>query len=163
MRIEVVFKIMLLSMISGVVCLQACHQPNAGARVPVRHMAEVRRNGSILYIDPADTRQVMKADSSGVFVAYKVGFEDSLTSDKKYEQARNVYYNFRMSNDWKAVIGSDSITPVFYQPVTGLNKVSKEGILVFELPVGQHPDALVYDDSFGDWQKQIIALNPHLK
>jgi hypothetical protein len=163
MRKEIICKIMLLSMMSGIVCLQACHQPNTGAKIIVRHMAELHSNGSVLYVDPADSRQVMKADCSEAFVAYRIGFEDSLTSDKKIEQARNVYYDLRMASDWKAVIGSDSISPVFYQPVTRLNKVSKEGILVFELPAGRRPDALVFDDSFGDWQKQIIALNPHLK
>lgn len=159
---EIMYRIVLLSMMCGFICLQACRQPLAEAKV-VRHLAEVHKNGSTLYVDRADSRQVMKADSSNAFVAYKIGFTDSLPADKKVEQERNVYYDFRMVNDWKAVVGSDSISAVFFQPVTGLNKMNKEGILVFELQPGQHPDVLVYDDSFGDWQKQLIALTPHLK
>jgi len=156
------YRIVLLNMVCGFVCLQACRQPVAAAKV-VRHLAVMAKNGSTLYVDPADSRQVMKTDSSDAFVAYKIGFTDSLPADKKYEQERNVYYDFRMVNDWKAVVGNDSISAVFFQPVTALNKMNKEGILVFELQAGQHPDVLVYDDSFGDWQKQIIALTPHLK
>jgi hypothetical protein len=163
MRKQIIVKIMLLSMVCGVVCLQACQQSAAKAKQAVRHLAEVHKNGAAIYIDPADSRQVMKADSSELFTAYKIGFKDSETSDKKHEQERNVYYDFKMVNDWKAVVAGDSIAPVFFQPLTGLNKSKKEGILVFELPAGKHPEALIYDDSFGDWHKQIIALNPHLK
>jgi hypothetical protein len=163
MRKEIIGSIMFLSMVCGIVCLQACQQSAARTKSTVRHMAEVRRNGSTLYIDSADSRQVMKADSNEVFIAYKIGFEDSLTGDKKYEQERNIYYDLRMASDWKAVVGGDSIAPAHFQPLTGLNKMCKEGILIFELPSGKQPDALVYDDSFGDWQKQIIALNHHLK
>jgi len=163
MRKKINGVIMLLNMVSIVMCLQACHQSVARAKPAIHHLAERYSNGSTIYIDRADSRQVMKADSSEAFTAYKVGFTDSLQHDKKYEQERTVYYEFRMANDWKAVIGTDSIAPVFYQPVTGLNKMNTEGILVFELPAGRQPDVLVYDDSFGDWQRQIIALTPHLK
>ncbi len=163
MRKEIIVKVMKLYMICGVVCLQACQQPDANTKLAVKHMAEMTRNGSTLFIDPADSRQVMKADSGEAFVAYKIGFANSVQGDKKYEQERNVYFDFRMVNDWKAVVGSDSITPVHFQPLTGLNGTNKEGILVFELPAGKQPDLLVYDDSFGDWQQQIIILNSHLK
>jgi hypothetical protein len=159
---KIICEIVLLSTVWAVMCLQACQQPAAGVKA-IRHLAEVHNNGSTLYVDLADARQVMKADSNNSFIAYKIGFEDSVQGDKKYEQERSVYYDYRMGNDWKVVAGGDSISPVFFQPVTALNKTNKEEILVFELPAGQHPDALVYDDSFGDWQKQIIALNPHIK
>jgi hypothetical protein len=154
---------MLLNMVCAAMCLQACHQSVARVKPAVRHLAERRMNGSAIYIDRADSRQVMKADSAGAFTAYRIGFTDSLPRDEKYQRQRTVYYQFRMANDWKAVIGSDSIRPVFYQPITGLNKMATEGILVFEFSAGRQPDALVYDDSFGDWQRQLIALTPHLK
>ncbi|THU40043.1 hypothetical protein FAM09_09155 [Niastella caeni] len=163
MRIEIRCGLPYLSAVLVLLYVQACQQPAAKTIPAIRHLAEVHKNGSTLYVDRADSRQVMKADSSEVFIAYKIGFEDSVQGDKKYEQERNVYYDFRMAGDWKAVVDSDSIAPVFFQPVTGLNKTNKEGILVFELPAGKRPDALVYNDSFGGWQQQIIALNPHLK
>ena len=163
MRKEIIFKILFFGLTSGVICLLACHQPNIKVKVTVKHLAEIHRNGAVLYVDPADSRQVIRADKPEAFIAYKIRFEDSVTNDKKHELGRNEYYDFRMAHDWKAVIGNDSIHPAFFRSVAGLNNISKEGILVFELPAGQHPDALIYDDFFGDWQKQVIALNPHLK
>ena len=155
--------IMLLCMVWAVMCLPACRESVTKTKPVVRHLAERHLNGATIYIDKVDSRRVMKSDSSDAFTAYKIGFTDSLPHDKKYERDRTVYYDFRMANDWKAVIDGDSILPVFYQPVTGLNKMVSEGILVFELPAGRQPDELVYDDSFSDWQRQIIALTPHLK
>jgi hypothetical protein len=162
MRKEINGAIMLLNMVCAVVCLQACHESEARTKPVIRHLAERHINGSTIYIDKADSRQVMRTDSAGAFTAYRIGFTDSLPRDEKYQMQRVVYYQFKMANDWKAVIGSDSISPVFYQPITGLNKMITEGILVFEFPAGRQPDALVYDDSFGDWQRQLIALTPHL-
>jgi DNA-dependent RNA polymerase auxiliary subunit epsilon len=163
MRKEINCGIMLFCMVWVIMCLPACYQSVGGKRPAIKHMAEVHKNGCSLYVDRVDSRQVMKADTGNAFVAYKIGFIDSLQGDKKYEQERNVYYDFKMVNDWKAVVGRDSILPIHFQPVTGLNSMNKEGILVFEMPAGKYPNTLVYDDSFGDWQKQIIALNPTLK
>ncbi|OQP63234.1 hypothetical protein A3860_25430 [Niastella vici] len=160
---EIIYRIVLLGTVWAFICLQACESTAAKVKPVIKHMAEIHRKGSDLYLDEADSRQVMKAGSNNNFIAYKIGFTDSLTDDKKFEQKRIEYYDYRMVNDWKAVVNGDSISPVFFQPVTGLNKMNREGILVFELPTGSQPDALVYDDSFGNWQKQIIALNPHLK
>ncbi|MBO9203997.1 MULTISPECIES: DUF4352 domain-containing protein [Niastella] len=159
---EIICVTRFMCLVCVVMCLQACRQSVVIAR-PERHLAELHKNGADLYIDRIDSRLVMKADSYDTYVAYKVDFRDSVQGDKKLEQERNVYYDYKMANDWKVVVDSDTISPVFYQPVTGLNAMNKEGVLVFELPVGKHPDALLYDDSFGDWQKQFIALNPTLK
>lgn len=163
MRKEISCGIMLLCMVWTVMCLPACREAVTQAKPVVRHLAERHQNGATIYIDKVDSRRVMKADSSEAFTAYKIGFTDSLPHDKKYERDRTVYYDFRMANDWKAVIDGDSIRPVFYQPVTGLNNMVYEGIVVFELPAGRQPDELIYDDSFSDWQRQIIALTPHIK
>jgi hypothetical protein len=163
MRKEIILRKSFVSGLCAAICLQACQHPVAGARVAKRHLVEISRNGSTLYIDRIDSRQIIKSDSNGTFTAYKIEFEDSVQRDKKYEQDKTVYFEYRLGNDWKAVIDGDSIAPVFFQPVTGLNKMNKEGILVFELPAGKQADALVYDDSFGNWQQQIIALNPHIK
>lgn len=159
---EIICVTRLMYLVCVVLCLQACRQSVGGAR-PERHLAVLHKNGADLYIDRIDSRRVMKADSNETYVAYKIGFTDSLQGDKKFEQERNVYYDFRMANDWKAVVENDTLSPVFFQPLTGLNNMNKEGVLVFELPAGKHPHVLVYDDTFGNWQKQIIALNPTLK
>ena len=142
---------------------QACHQPAAVKKDHFRHLAEIHKNGSVLYIDKVDSRRVMKSDDYSAFSSYKIGFVDSMPANVKMQQEQTVYFDYRMGNDWKAVIGADSIAPVYFQPVTGLNKMIKEAIIVFELPAGKQPDALVYNDSFGDWQKQIIALNQNYK
>lgn len=158
-------KILFIAIISAPwVCLfqQACHQPVA-AKPVVRHLAEIHKNGSVLYIDKVDSRYVLKPDNKDAFTSYKIGFEDSVQGNSTHEQQKNVYFDYRMSNDWKAVVDGDSVAPVFFQPVQGLSSKVKEGIIVFELPAGKQPDALVYDDSFGAWQKQVIALNQNIK
>ena len=141
----------------------SCHQPEGVKKDHFRHLAEIHKNGLVLYIDKVDSRQVIKSENYSAFSSYKIGFVDSMPANKKMQQEQAVYFDYRMGNDWKAVIGSDSIAPVYFQPVTGLNKMIKEGILVFELPHGKQPDALVYNDSFGDWQQQTIALNQNFK
>lgn len=142
---------------------QSCHQPVAGVKKKNTHLAEMHKNGSVIYIDKIDSRQVMKSENYNAFSSYKIGFVDSVPVNAKFEKERTVYFDYRMGNDWKAVIGNDSIAPVYFQPATGLNKMIKEVILVFELPAGKQPDALVYNDSFGDWQQQTIALNQNFK
>jgi hypothetical protein len=129
------------------------------------HMAEIRSGESSLYVDPADNRLVMniseeRAGSSG-FYSYRVGFRDRSLPAPEHEHERRKYFDYDMQRDWRLVAGGDSIAPVFFQPVPGLDKLTREGVLVFEIPTGIVPEALVYHDTFGDWGKQLIVLHSH--
>ncbi|MFT3827197.1 MAG: hypothetical protein QM731_24940 [Chitinophagaceae bacterium] len=129
-----------------------------------QHAVEISMNGSLLYADRINNGQVMtKGTDNNHFVSFRIGFKDSVQVDKKFEKERGVYFDFNMGNDWKALINGDSVAPVFYHPMPGLNNMEKQGMLVFEVPEGLHPDTLVYNDSFGQWNKQIIVFNGNSK
>lgn len=152
------------TMMAGLLaCLLAScgQQQPAGKSMPVRekHLAEKNGPGVRLVVDKVDNKLLMAAGERDRFVSYRIGFYDSVKpADKKELRERGVYYQYKMQRDWKAIVQGDSIAPVFYQPVAGLNDQVNEGVLVFELAEGQQPDTLVYEDATGLWQKQIIVL-----
>lgn len=140
--------------------LFSCNQSASSKATKKTHLVEISRPGALLYVDKVANNRVMAdAGEHGQFVSYRIGFYDSIAHrDKKVQREATVYYQYKMSSDWKAVIAGDSIAPVFYQPMAGLNSQVNEGVLVFELPGQQEPDALVYHDATGLWQTQIIVL-----
>jgi hypothetical protein len=134
----------------------------AGKTALKKHLASINQPGALLYVDKVDNNRVLSQDvvQGGQFVSYLVGFCDSaLNRDAKVQQEKGVYYQFHVMNDWKAVVGGDSIAPVFYHPVVKLNSQEREGVLVFELSGDAEPEALVYRDATGLWGTQIIVLN----
>jgi len=154
-----------IMIIAGCIVLAAtaCHSRQDESTPRQKHLAAFAQRGSSLYVDKVDNRMVMSKESDTAtgrkFISYKVAFYDStLVSDDKKKEALGLYYQYKMPDDWKALVGKDSIAPVFYQPVTTLNSQANEGILVFELPDNIQPDALVYHDASGLWNTQIIVL-----
>lgn len=140
----------------------ACHNSHTVTAKRIPHQAEIKRPGALLYIDEIDHKQVLSnesKESNKHFVAYKVGFYDStLLMDKPKQEAAALYYQYKMSYDWKMLLEGDSIAPVFYHPVTSLNRQVSEGVLVFELPENKQADTLVYIDATGAWDTRIITL-----
>lgn len=145
-------------MLAGAACNQAANASSAGRK----HLVEINKNGDLLYVDKTSISRVMKETGDSYFSSYVIGFADSIKGNSKSESEKTLYFQYRMSNDWKAVLNGDSLLPVFFQPVTKLNSMTREGIIVFELPGGQHPDTLVFNDSFGQWEQQVIVLNQKL-
>jgi hypothetical protein len=144
-------------------CLTACQTQRPKAKPVALHLAEVHRNDHAVYVDQFDSRRLVQTAGANAFTCYKITFEDSELPDEKSKRERNLYYEFRAGNDWKALSAGDSIKPVFFQPIKGLNEQVKEVVLVFELPEGRRADTLVYNDSYGDWQQQVMPLNPNNK
>ena len=145
--------------------LTACGNPQSTVAVK-QHLAAVSRPGEILYVDHLDNRVVLKeeaaAGSTTVFCSFLVGWQDStLQTDKKKSLAREKYFQYDMQKDWTALVKGDSLHPVFFQEKSGLNSQLKEGALVFEVPAGEQPDTLIYKDSFGGWDQQVLVLAKH--
>jgi len=155
-------QLIVLTCSAGVLGMAACHTAGAEKKIQTLHLAVVTQPGAMLYVDKVDNKRVMKEEKSidnKHFVSYKVGFYDStLVTDKKKQEEVGLYYQYKMSYDWKAIVNGDSLSPVFFQPVTTLNNQVKEGILVFELPADKQPDTLVYNDASGTWNTRIIEL-----
>lgn len=129
---------------------------------PSRHWAQVDQMGvGRIYLDKVPNLSVMKASDNGntIFSSYLIGFEDSLIiTDRKKMLAKGKYYQYDMQKDWIAIVGKDSIKPVFFQPKVKTNPNVDEVIIIFELPPGRQPDTLIYNDSYGAWGIQKVII-----
>ena len=133
------------------------------AAVEPTHLISVKKPKEVLYLDRLDNRVVLAvADTAGptTFRSFLVGLRDSLgMTDGKRLQEREKYLQYDMQRDWTAIVGGDSLKPVFFQERPHLDGLSREGALVFEVPRGQRTDTLVYRDTYGDWGTQVFVLN----
>ncbi len=149
----------LLCITAGLLLL-SCHSRQPSIYPAEKHQAAVKRPGTMLYVDRADNRMVMQATpgSANDFSSFRIGWTDSLTAlGANREKER--YFQYRMQQDWRALVNGDTLYPVFFQEKPGLNQQLKEGVIVFENAQGVQPDTLVYRDSFGNWGTQIFVLN----
>jgi hypothetical protein len=152
-----------MACVIGIGSLCAC----AGNQHPVQearahHLAEIVHADAMLYVDEVRNDLVLQqTEPAGAtaFCSYRVGIEAHGRKDTQQETARQKYFEYEMQQDWKLVLNGDSIAPVFFHPMVRLNKAVREGVMVFEVPAGSVPHALVYDDTSGDWGKQLIILN----
>jgi hypothetical protein len=116
-----------------------------------------------LYIDRLDNRVVLqRQDSTGptTFCSFLVGWRDSLPAgDAKRSQDKEKYIQYRMQQDWMAIVGGDTLKPVFFQERPHLDDQLREAAVVFEIPRGSRADTLVYRDTWGDWGVQVFILN----
>ncbi len=147
--------------------LAACHNRNAPAAAPERHLVLRTRPGNALYVDRVDNRVVMQTDSVAQknFCSFRIGVADSswTTAATSVSGRRSViekerYFQYTMQNDWKALAGGDTLLAVFFQEKPAPGSLAKEGVIVFETPSGKKPDTLIYRDSFGTWGTQIMSL-----
>ena len=148
----------------GLMMFVACRQrPMAVAKVEPKHLIALQKPKEVLYIDRLDNRVVMqREDTAGptTFRSFLVGLRDSLAvTDAKRLQEREKYLQYDMQRDWTAIVGGDSLKPVFFQEKPHLDGLSREGALVFEVPRGSRADTLVYRDTYGDWGTQVFVLN----
>ena len=141
----------------------ACRHKVAPGEVEVRHLVSVSKPKEVLYLDRLDNRAILqKEDNSGVtrFSSFLVGITDSLVvSDADKRREREKYIQYGMQQDWVAVVGGDSLKPVFMQEKPNLDDKVRESALVFEIPGGAQADTLVYRDTYGDWGTQVFVLN----
>lgn len=154
----------LMSVVGLLWMTESCNHPASAAASPVRHQVEIEKNGSVLYVDQVESNRILKQEeetnTKGSFASFKIGLNNSFPFNSKREKEWGVHFEYNMTRDWVALIEGDSLSPVFFHPVIGLNTKTREAILVFELPAGaRQPDTLIYNDSFGTWQQQIIPLN----
>lgn len=144
-------------------CHMGASSDSAQQNATVRHLVGVDRRGASLYIDRVDNRAVLKmTQNSGKteFCSFLVGFRDSsIVSGNKEALAAEKYFQYDMQNNWIALVNGDSLHPVFFQQRPGLDAQLKEGVMVFEVPLGIRPDTLVYKDSFGSWGTNFFVLN----
>jgi hypothetical protein len=140
----------------------ACRQRPVTA-AEAKHLVAVHKTKEVLYLDRLDNRVVMqRADTAGTttFCSFLVGMRDSLPlTDAQRKLDRERYIQYSMQQDWTAIVGGDSLKPVFFQEKPSLDGQLKEGALVFELPRGQRADTLVYRDTYGNWGTQVFVLN----
>lgn len=161
--------ILILMVVIGQAWTGGCNNAASAVAPRVRHHAEIEKYGSILFVDRVESKQVIKElvngkESGGAFATYKIGISNPFSTDSKRRSEWSIYFEYNMQKDWVAMLEGDSLSAVFFHPVIGLNGNTKEAILVFELPTNaKEPDTLVYNDSFGSWQKQIIPLNQNHK
>lgn len=147
----------------GVLAVGGCRQRPVMAVVEAKHLISISKSREVLYLDRLDNRVVLHAeDSSGstTFSSFLVGLLDSLApkdGDKKRE--REKYIQYEMQRDWTAIVGGDSLKPVFMQEKPYLDGQLRENALVFEIPRGSRADTLVYRDTYGDWGTQVFVLN----
>jgi hypothetical protein len=132
----------------------ACQSGKPVVAPPVKHMAESGWAGSAgVYADKIPNRAILQDDGGDtgrtVFYCLKIGLFDSADAgDAKLEAARQKYYQLDMYRDWVLIRDGDSIEPAFYQPVPHLKDKLTEQVLVFEIPNGFKPSALVYKDPY---------------
>lgn len=157
------FRTTLLSLLVSVVAM-ACHSAAASVVQVVHHEAMVSRAGESIYVDRVSNRSVMRADSDTgsrtIFCSFLVGWQDSAADmDKDRQRGREKYFQYSMQEDWVALVDGDSLSPVFFQERPGLNQQLKEGVMVFELPLGAETDTLVYKHGYGSWGTRLFVLN----
>jgi hypothetical protein len=140
----------------------SCKQSKGNEPPRRKHMAEIGLRGTgMLYLDIVPNETVMKmTDTSGgtEFFSFLIGFVDSIANPGGSDPEKGKHFQYEMYKNWKALSGNDSISPVFFQPKIKLNQQVDEGILVFEMPKGEQPDILVYNDSYGPWGVQRITI-----
>jgi len=128
-----------------------------------KHLISVKKSREALYLDRLDNRVVLqRVDTMGStrFCSFLVGIRDSLVvTDAEKKREREKYLQYDMQQDWTALVGGDSLKPVFMQEKPNLGGELREDALVFEIPKGVEADTLVYRDSFGDWGTQVFVLN----
>ncbi|MBL0271116.1 MAG: hypothetical protein IPP99_21165 [Chitinophagaceae bacterium] len=135
-------------------------------QVTEKHEIEVNNEGrGLMYADRTDCRSVLQEiDSLGgktTFHCFRVGFLDSLMIAKAADQQsveEGKYYQYEMQYDWCILVDGDSVKPVFYQPRQKMETQRNEGVLVFEVPMTQQLDTLIYTDSRGEWGIRKIII-----
>ena len=154
----------LLFAVAGVALTgEACRQrPVAASKLPT-HLIVTSKPGENLYVDRLDNRAILQqADTAGstTFCSILVGWRDSLpAADAQRTRDKEKYIQYGVQQDWTALVGGDSVKPVFFQEKPHLDQQLREGALVFEVPRGCRVDTLVYRDTFGDWGTQVFVLN----
>jgi len=124
----------------------------AKASVPEeQHDAVLKKpDGSAIYIDAVPNSAVMQnnAGDTGTtrFHSFRIGFSDSVITDRKQEMLKQRYYDFEMEHDWTALVNGDSVRPVFFHPQVQKTNVLKEFIVVFETEAASGPDTFIYKD-----------------
>lgn len=143
----------------------SCKEANPARK---KHELEIFRPGSFFYLDQVKNKQVMQikdAEEDKLYASYLVGFYDSTWApdpqQPKKTEERQVYYQFNMSNHWRAIVNGDSLLPVFYQPVPNADNKVNAGVIVFQLPEGIRPDTLVYKSAADGWENMIVSLKQH--
>ena len=133
-----------------------------GVAEPV-HLITVSKPKEVLYLDRLNNRVILQhEDTAGPtrFCSFLVGIRDSLVvTDAGKKRAREKYLQYGMQQDWTAIVGGDSLKPVFLQEKPNLGGDLRESGLVFEIPRGARADTLVYRDTYGDWGTQVFVLN----
>ena len=141
----------------------ACRQRHTAAAAEPKHLISLNKPKEVLYLDRLDNRVVMaREDTSGStrFCTFLVGMRDSLKiTDGDRKREREKYIQYGMQQDWTAIVGGDSVKPVFMQEKPNLGGDLRESALVFEIPRGSRADTLVYRDTYGDWGTQVFVLN----
>jgi hypothetical protein len=107
---------------------------------------------------------LQKEETGGAtrFCSFLVGIRDSVAAavaDADKRREREKYLQYGMQEDWRAIVGGDSLKPVFMQEKPNLGGDLREDALVFEIPRGVRADTLVYRDTYGDWGTQVFVLN----
>jgi hypothetical protein len=141
----------------------ACRETHSTVSEDRKHLVSAGKPGEILYIDRLDNRAILqREDSAGPtgFCSFLVGWRDSLPAgDGKRTVEKEKYIQYHMQQDWTAIVGGDSIKPVFLQEKPYLNQLLREAAMVFEIPRGSRADTLIYRDTWGDWGVQVFILN----
>jgi len=132
----------------------------------VKHLAEAGWRGSAgIYADRVPNKAILKEEGSDtgktIFYCLRIGLYDSTnTTDARQTAAKEKYFQLEMDKDWVLLCGSDSIAPVFYQPVPRKENQLTEQVLVYEIPKGASPVSLVYKDPYGLLGNQhVLNLN----
>ena len=141
----------------------ACNKSKSVQSSILRHDVEIVKDAGMLYVDKVPNSVVMQNPETDsvktVFQSFLVGFKEyAAEAEPQTALARGVYFQYRMSQDWVALINGDSIRPVFSQSKVAVSQLITEQYIVFEIPKGTSVYTLVYRDSFGPWEEQKITF-----
>lgn len=148
--------------------LHACghmERTHKDSGVETHQLQKQNKGTGMMYVDEVACNTMMRetdtAGSNTCFRCYVVGFVDSLSlvNTDKNNTETGKYYQYDMQYDWKAVLGGDSLRPVFFQTRQRLEGYRHEGVLIFETPKDKKPDVLLYTDTYGSWGTQQFNIS----
>jgi len=138
-----------------------CHLPGS-KDLPAPHLAIFKNAGETLCVDTLDNHLVFDKDNPGNATnlrCFLISWSDHLPEgDEMGLLQRQNYFQNQMQQDWLALVGGDSVHPLFFRQKPLLNRHLRQGALVFSLPPGGSIDTLVYRGTDGFWKKQLINV-----
>src|SRR5579871_1464365 len=134
----------LVGAIVALVLTAYCHLPSS--KHPPAHLAMVKQAGETLSIDSLDNKVLLGKDNPSIpttLRCFLITWADDLDNgDELGMICRDSYFQYRMQQDWVALVGGDSIRPVLFRNKPLLNRHLRQGAIAFSIPTGCRVDKI---------------------